>query len=687
MNNRTVILAVLLLVLYGVQVVGAVPAPERDGAGPILAVVDDSRGLVYVMVEEDDGRRKTAVFSAQDGTLLRRFDVGGPMALDGTRGRLYISSPDGVVVVNIETGAVLRTLPAVPAKTWRTGDAFLPAVVVSNTGEVLVVSGPEAVVFPPESEQPSRRLPFTSEKFRAADGSWLTANQIAFDQARGLLHGSFLIHSQASSGIGGSFTVDELIVLDVMSGHIVGRFEAYNLHRMAVDPVTGRLVVNVGGDARMWAGADGWSAELKGLRLDGDQNLQVDGARRRVYARNQNGALVALDLDSLALRGVAQISPDETVVGLNLRDGLLYMARELGHLTVVAESSVGDTLMTATGDWPPPDSPVRVLAVLPDGRMAAAWEAREIGFSVDGGNRWNGKVAGGLVLAVPPQFDSDRTVLFAPDSLGVFRSEDGGMSWQISSAGLRNFDVEWVAFSPNHTVDGMAYLYARTGLNMFGFPQRGELYRSGDGGRTWQAMPSQSKGLESVAVTDGAGAALVAVCADGPMPGPGVFAGSPDQGMTWQNQGASPAFPVMGGLSAAPLYAKWGVGFIFGTDGALYRSQDFGTTWSEVWRGAPQGISWGHTGTWASIAYGPDIEVGRPVFLVLKWDAIQDGQARPQGVLYVSADGGLTWQSGRLPEGLNPTAVAVPPDFAQSGRFYLGLADGTIAALNWADVK
>ena len=683
----------LVVIMVVTGVVGAVPGYAASASeeivglvGPVL--VDDERGQLYSMVEDGAGTRRTAVLAAADGTLLSRFDVGGPMALDASRGWLYVSTGSGVVAIDTKSGQIQRTLPTIPAKTWRGSGDFLPPVVVPESGDVLVVSGPKVTVFGPDGTDPVREIPFTSVGFQGPGGELLVADDIVFDPARGLLYGSFLVHSQASSGIGGSFTVYEIDALDVASGQVNSKLEVYNLNQMAVDAGTGDLVINTGGDVRTGAGGNEWRTELNGANLAPDQDFQVDSQRRRVYVKAGGGPLLELDLDSLILTGVARLDPDAMLVGYDPTAQCLYLVSADGKLTVVPLSALGDTFAASGGDGTTPDSPVRGVTILPDGGLATEWENNEIGFSSDGGQSWSDRIAGGTALAASPQLASDQTLLLALDGLGVFRSEDGGKTWRIASAGLRNFDVEWIAFSPAYAEDHPVYLYARTGLNMFGFPRAGELYRSQDGGRTWQVLPSEPRNLESVAVSDAPSGAhnLAAVRADGPSPGPGTFALSSDGGVNWGTQGATPAFPVVSGLSLAPLYAKWGVGFIFGTDGVLYRSQDFGQTWSPVLSGTPTDVQWGYSDSRADIAYGPDIESGRPVFLVLRWNEIIDGASQARGVLYVSQDGGLNWSAASVPGGKVPTAVAVPDDFAVSGRFYLGLGDGSVMALNWADV-
>jgi len=76
--------------------------------------------------------------------------------------------------------------------------------------------------------------------------------------------------------------VDEVNVLDVTTGRIRDRLEVYNLNQMAIDQLTGSLVVNTGGDAKVWAGGNAWLAELRGIGLAADQDFQLDSARRRV---------------------------------------------------------------------------------------------------------------------------------------------------------------------------------------------------------------------------------------------------------------------------------------------------------------------------------------------------------------------------------------------------------------------
>jgi photosystem II stability/assembly factor-like uncharacterized protein len=74
--------------------------------------------------------------------------------------------------------------------------------------------------------------------------------------------------------------------------------------------------------------------------------------------------------------------------------------------------------------------------------------------------------------------------------------------------------------------------------------------------------------------------------------------------------------------------------------------------------------------------YAPDVEVDRPVFLLTTAAGAEPGALR--GALYRSGDGGQTWQAAQLPEGVNPTALAISPDYGRDGLLFLGTADGRV---------
>jgi len=81
-------------------------------------------------------------------------------------------------------------------------------------------------------------------------------------------------------------------------------------------------------------------------------------------------------------------------------------------------------------------------------------------------------------LVMSPNFTSDHIVFAGLRGHGVYRSADGGGTWQPS--GLSDQVIVDLAISPNFAVDHT--LFAATGLGTSGY----QVYRSTDGGSTWQ---------------------------------------------------------------------------------------------------------------------------------------------------------------------------------------------------------
>ncbi len=88
--------------------------------------------------------------------------------------------------------------------------------------------------------------------------------------------------------------------------------------------------------------------------------------------------------------------------------------------------------------------------------------------------------SGGSVaaLAMSPGYVNDHTVFAGLRGRGVYRTLDGGFSWQ--SAGLPDQVVIDLAISPAFAADRT--IFAAVGLPTTGF----NVYRSTDGGATWQ---------------------------------------------------------------------------------------------------------------------------------------------------------------------------------------------------------
>ncbi|MFN8592235.1 MAG: hypothetical protein U0031_12315 [Thermomicrobiales bacterium] len=87
---------------------------------------------------------------------------------------------------------------------------------------------------------------------------------------------------------------------------------------------------------------------------------------------------------------------------------------------------------------------------------------------------------GVMCVAVDPQ-DPERIFAGTFDR-GVYRSRDGGDSWQSVGAGMADARVLSLAISPCHEVDGRSVVYAGT--------EPSALLRSEDDGATWHPSPA-----------------------------------------------------------------------------------------------------------------------------------------------------------------------------------------------------
>jgi|GEM_PF-2381641 len=246
---------------------------------------------------------------------------------------------------------------------------------------------------------------------------------------------------------------------------------------------------------------------------------------------------------------------------------------------------------------------------------------------------------------------------------GVFRSLDGGRSWQPAESGMTGvLDLQTLARNPADPET----LWA-------GSPAHGVL-RSRDGGRTWETWnDGLSEGLSKGIGGNPSGVSVKALRA---VPGPGgtiLYAGS-IEGRVWRRDarasGAAggerwhpagePLGPPIFVLAADPRDPSrmWA-----GTAGGLFRSVDGGDSWSEASDGLPSRFVKGV----AASPVTPD-EV---------WAGTGAGAAR-------SVDGGRTWQPlEESTSGLPPVEVRIFVfDRDDPARMWAGSAEGLFTSFD-----
>ncbi len=265
--------------------------------------------------------------------------------------------------------------------------------------------------------------------------------------------------------------------------------------------------------------------------------------------------------------------------------------------------------------------------------------------STDGGEIWtpvwSGLPPGERKVRLSPNFLTDHTVFLASDHYaggGVWKSTDGGVTWNPSAQLLTpvisanmSYGVALLALSPLYAQEHTLWAVTLNQLIDLGgglTPFSGYLYRSKNGGSSWEAL----------------------------------------------------ALPAYGGyaynlheLRPSPTYASdhklWGVTEIPDTlpnDGLLWTSVDEGSSWQQL-PNQPAGETNGQTGDPGLLAFSPAFATDHTVYF-----SSYDG-------VYRSFNAGLSWE---LVDDFTYTFydwwsyIAISPDYAQDATIYITLSSG-----------
>jgi photosystem II stability/assembly factor-like uncharacterized protein len=281
--------------------------------------------------------------------------------------------------------------------------------------------------------------------------------------------------------------------------------------------------------------------------------------------------------------------------------------------------------------------------------------------STDGGARWDALYSqpsgdGFTTTGLDPTtcygvhfdpFDARRLFVSYTD-IGLFRSEDGGASWQSATArGVPRAWLNttyWVVFDPavrGRLWAAMSRIHDLPRIRMFARPGttanfQGGVVRSDDGGLTWTRA---SSGLPEMAATH--------ILLD-------------------------PRSPS----SARVLYAT-------GFGRGVFRSDDGGLTWAPRNQGLPpvEPLAW----RLAMDAHGVLYVV------VVRRSRYRTNPVEQDGALYRSRDGAAHWEAVPLPAGIN-SPMAITPDPSDPTRLYLsawapgGVFLSTDAGAHWRKI-
>lgn len=171
---------------------------------------------------------------------------------------------------------------------------------------------------------------------------------------------------------------------------------------------------------------------------------------------------------------------------------------------------------------------------------------------------------------------------------GVYRSLDGGKTWE--HMGLQ--DTRFIHRVAVHPTNADIVFVAATGHRWGPNEERG-LYRTLDGGRSWQKVlyVNEDTGVTEIAMEDN-GRVLYAATWQRRRHAWGNLTGGPhsgiyrsiDGGDTWQKLGKGLPEGVLGKIAIAIAKSRPNMVYaaIGDEDGGLYRSEDRGDTWSRV---------------------------------------------------------------------------------------------------------
>jgi len=268
---------------------------------------------------------------------------------------------------------------------------------------------------------------------------------------------------------------------------------------------------------------------------------------------------------------------------------------------------------------------IRCAAFAPSGAAFAATQAGALMHSTDGGVRWQALNAWAFgpinALALPPSQNGEATIFAATDE-GIFRSMDGGASWQSANFGLLDVEILCLACAPDFAESEVVWAGSANG----------GLYRSRNAGRAWREA---GHGLPDAAVQ------CIIVAESGVLAGTesGLFRLA--NGATWLPYG-------LPGLEVNDLIVCNDT-LLAGTTQGVFRNE------GEKWQ--------------ATEVQEPTLALAGMANGVILVGSVREG-------IWRSADGGRTWQIAH--EGL---AAHTPPLAVRacSGAFLLADAVGSIA--------
>lgn len=252
-------------------------------------------------------------------------------------------------------------------------------------------------------------------------------------------------------------------------------------------------------------------------------------------------------------------------------------------------------------------------------------------------------------VVVTPDWPASRDLFVSSLQEGVFRSRDGGATWERCGLDIALSDQGWshyhrLTLSPDWPSDPTVFCAAFEGL-----------YESRDGGATWTESILDSTNIgRHVDFSPGFARdrTVVALAYGNPC------LVSEDAGDTWDMR--SRGIDVMStySIGVSPEFERDGLLFL-GAERGLSRSRDRGLTWERIPLEPPGQRRAGWAYEVRSIRFSPRFAEDRGML------------ALSEAGLFLSDDAGATWRRLEVPEE-RARRLAVSPDWPEDRRLFVG---------------
>ena len=570
--------------------------------------------------------RRLRTITALDGPRYTRqiMSLSGEARYSAASNRLYLSDSDHnrLLTLDADRLSILAELSLPPNYNYRLA-ALDPATerlfLIGLDGQLLVASsepGPQALI-PSLPKEPTGKI---LELQTTAAGDILARIESNHDN----IFDSRLYHSADN----GQTWTDLSVNLPAFSAQAIAADDDTFLAGLAIAGQSGGLYKSTDG-GQSWTPAMAGLRDLRPERLVMSPNFQQDGL---IFAKTTYAGLHQSTDGGQSWTPLAELDPNASFPAA-IQQG-----------TAVAFASQGEVLVSQNL---PQMRGIYKAALLPDGTLST-WDLL-LDHPVD-------------VLASAP---GSKLVLAYGD--GLWRSVDGGDTWQAGGAGLvgvENLAPDRFLFSPQFFDDETVYLFFK---DVFGdLPAL--LFRSTDGGQNWQPWLDPVNG--------GNNFTAVAQAANGDF----IFGSSdtqlirlPPAALTWAdtNRLAQP-FPFSD-IAASPNFANDKTLFALSSEYGLFKSTDGGRNWQQTgfpartYRPSPKDYQ---------IAVSPNYEQDQMLF-------VATGHS-----LHRSTDGGQSWEQLQLSgSGLSFPAqkVALSPNFTNDSTLLVSAGGAVYRSTDGGD--